>query len=445
MKENNLGIVIPTYNYANYLEEAILSALATIELVGGKVVVVDDGSTDNTQGIVKKYSQIQGLKLPKRKGAAYARNRGAELCDTTYLLFLDSDDVLIPQSIKAMVEEMNANPDENLIYADYLGCDENLKPMYRWSEIRDISPDNQENKLCWDTIFGTPSMLMRGKAFFKVGMFFPLPRAQDWDLAIRFMALRPLFFIDYLAFKRRILPKITWERNLEERLQNFKKVLRLLEMDEGFARSFPSLHKKRFAFIYNAFANIYIAMDKCELAHQYIDKAEECVDCFADTAIIRSQIWLKEGKHQKVIEGLANENRPFFLRDGEINKFLLMSQAYDGLNDLHSAKGILCQAIDLAPQRIDLHYQMAKLCVKSNDFEEAIMWFDRLTEDGEKKYHAYHVSGYYNKAKIYKEMGKTFNARFEIERCLKSEPDHKAAKELLAEIDLKQKVFGEMR
>jgi len=437
MKENNLGIVIPTYNYADYLEEAILSALATIELVGGKVVVVDDGSTDNTQEIVEKYPQVQSLKLPERKGAAYARNRGSELCDTTYLLFLDSDDVLIPQSIRAMVEEMNSTPDENLIYADSLICDENLMPMCRWSKDKDISPDNQENKLCWGMVMGMPGMLMRRDIFHKVGMFFPLPRVQDWDLAVRFMALRPLSFIDCLAFKRRVFSKTTWERNLEERLQSLKKVIRLLEMDKKFAFLFPSLHKKRFACIYRQLTETCIAMDRYELAHQYIDKVEECVNCFGDVAIMRSQVWLKEGKYQKIIEGLANENRPFFLRNREINKFLLMSRAYEELNDFHSAKGILCQAIDLVPQRTELYYQMAKLCVKSNDFTEAIMWFDRLTEDGKERYHDFHVSGHYNKAKIYKEMGKIFNARFEIERCLKLEPDHKAAKEMLAGIDLK--------
>ncbi len=93
-----LSIVIPSYNQAPYLTEAIESALAQ----GVEVIVVDDGSTDGSLEIAKKYpvrliSQVN-------KGLSSARNTGIMNATTDYILFLDADDMLLDGCVKEILE-----------------------------------------------------------------------------------------------------------------------------------------------------------------------------------------------------------------------------------------------------------------------------------------------------------------------------------------------------
>jgi len=91
-----ISIIIPVYNQAEYLAEAIESALIQYE---SEIIVVDDGSTDSSWAIAKKYADItRGLvKVIKQvnKGLASARNTGIMNASGEYCLFLDADDVLL--------------------------------------------------------------------------------------------------------------------------------------------------------------------------------------------------------------------------------------------------------------------------------------------------------------------------------------------------------------
>lgn len=89
-----LSVIIPVYNNAPFLEEC-LDSVVNHPLKNLEIIVVDDGSTDNSRDIIKKYlekdQRIQ-LHCQKNSGAAFARNRGIELSRGHYLAFLDSDD-----------------------------------------------------------------------------------------------------------------------------------------------------------------------------------------------------------------------------------------------------------------------------------------------------------------------------------------------------------------
>ncbi len=100
-----VSIVIPTYNRAHLLLRAVRSALAqTYQNI--EVIIVDDGSTDNTQEIVKSFDdpRVQYMRQDKNRGVCAARNAGIRRSKGKYIAFLDSDDEYLPEKIRKSVE-----------------------------------------------------------------------------------------------------------------------------------------------------------------------------------------------------------------------------------------------------------------------------------------------------------------------------------------------------
>jgi glycosyltransferase involved in cell wall biosynthesis len=87
-----VSIVIPAHNEERYIEKT-LSHIKKQSYKNIEVIVVDDGSTDNTKGIARKYAD-KIIKLKKRKGVSYARNAGAKISRGNLLVFLDADTIL---------------------------------------------------------------------------------------------------------------------------------------------------------------------------------------------------------------------------------------------------------------------------------------------------------------------------------------------------------------
>lgn len=100
------SIVIPTHNRGKYVEEAINSALGQSS-ERPEVIVVDDGSTDNTRRIVAKYGDAVKYIYQERMGVSAARNRGIAVSRGSYIIFLDSDDVLCSDAINIFSESIN--------------------------------------------------------------------------------------------------------------------------------------------------------------------------------------------------------------------------------------------------------------------------------------------------------------------------------------------------
>ena len=117
-----LSVVIPTWNRAHIVCEAVDSALK--QRPGQvEVIVVDDGSTDGTAGLLKQTfgSRIHLLPLAVRRGPGGARNAGALLACGEFLAFLDSDDIWLPGKFDAEQRVFAEFPDANAVISDTLG------------------------------------------------------------------------------------------------------------------------------------------------------------------------------------------------------------------------------------------------------------------------------------------------------------------------------------
>lgn len=114
-----ISIIIPSYNQQDYLAEAIESALNQNYQYSYEIVVVDDGSTDNSYEIAREYVEKHPLKMTLisqvNKGLASARNTGLMNSMGNWILPLDADDKLLPDAIQKIEDEINKNPDADVI------------------------------------------------------------------------------------------------------------------------------------------------------------------------------------------------------------------------------------------------------------------------------------------------------------------------------------------
>lgn len=103
--EPRFSVIIPAYNRAATLERAIKSVLYQT-FSPFELIVVDDGSTDQTRQVVESFSQVTYF-YQENKGVSAARNRGAEKASGDWLFFLDSDDELLPNAIEKFSKAIN--------------------------------------------------------------------------------------------------------------------------------------------------------------------------------------------------------------------------------------------------------------------------------------------------------------------------------------------------
>lgn len=117
-----VSVLIPTYNRPALLCEAIDSVLAQ-SFTDFEIVVVDDGSTDDTRARLAAYgSRIRCLHTEHR-GVAHARNLAFEAARGKYLCILDSDDLYYPHKLALQVEHLDANPDTVMVYTEFSAFD----------------------------------------------------------------------------------------------------------------------------------------------------------------------------------------------------------------------------------------------------------------------------------------------------------------------------------
>jgi len=132
MKLPKVSILIPCYNAERWIEGAIKSAL-TQDYNDTEVIVVDDGSTDNSWGIIEGFGPRIRTERTSNRGAGSARNYLLELSQGEWLQYLDADDYLLPNKISDQVTILENISDADLIYSPEIF-------EYHWSKevVKDI-------------------------------------------------------------------------------------------------------------------------------------------------------------------------------------------------------------------------------------------------------------------------------------------------------------------
>ncbi len=108
-KDPLVSIVIPCFNHAHFLSDAISSVL-TQTFRDFEIIVVDDGGTDNAAEVVARFGKIVRYNRKRNEGLSRARNTGMMLSRGRYILFLDADDMLLPEALEAEVRCLEERP-----------------------------------------------------------------------------------------------------------------------------------------------------------------------------------------------------------------------------------------------------------------------------------------------------------------------------------------------
>src|SRR4030042_587586 len=110
-----VSVIITTYNRVHFVCEAIDSVLNQT-FKDFEIIVVDDGSTDNTKEALKRYSKNIFYIYQSNKGRSQARNTGLKVAKGDYIAFLDDDDIWVPHKLEKQVAFMDSNPNIGLVH-----------------------------------------------------------------------------------------------------------------------------------------------------------------------------------------------------------------------------------------------------------------------------------------------------------------------------------------
>jgi glycosyltransferase involved in cell wall biosynthesis len=200
-----VSVIIAAYNYARFLPQAIDSVLRQ-DYSPCEIVVVDDGSTDNTAEVVAPYAQRVRYIRQTNAGLSAARNRGIHAARFDYVAFLDADDEWLPAFLRRAMETFAGLPEEFAVVAcaaSYVDLDG--KPL----ETKRLAPEQSKEITCRDillrTRFMADSVVVKRAVFKECGRFDDsLRSSEDRDLWARIAARRRIFrTADRLALIRK--------------------------------------------------------------------------------------------------------------------------------------------------------------------------------------------------------------------------------------------------
>ena len=178
-----VSIIIPTYNRSKLLRVALKSALAQT-YPNIEIIVVDDGSTDDTAAVVAQYAgRVTYLKQANQDVAA-ARNTGIRAASGEYLTFLDDDDLIMPTKIARQVQVLASRPAVGLVHCRFYYADEDGNYLYK----AELLPEGEVlQKLVCSNFVWVGAPLIRRHCFDQIGLFdeeIP-PVTADWDMWLR--------------------------------------------------------------------------------------------------------------------------------------------------------------------------------------------------------------------------------------------------------------------
>ena len=186
-----VSIVTPSYNQAQYLEQALRSVLEQDHL-SIEYIVIDGGSTDGSVDVIKKYEDRLAYWLSEKdSGQAEAINKGLARATGDIVAWVNSDDFYFPGAITSAVKAFEAHPEAGMVYGDTVAVDENGEaihfPKYAQWGLQDLLTFN---------IIGQPAVFMRRDVLLKAGFLDPsFHFLLDHQLWIRMTAHAPMIYV----------------------------------------------------------------------------------------------------------------------------------------------------------------------------------------------------------------------------------------------------------
>lgn len=197
-----VSIVIPVFNGSDYVREAIDSALAQT-WPSVEVIVVNDGSTDDTEAICLNYGDRIRYFHKKNGGQSSALNYGINQMKGLYFSWLSHDDLYLPGKVERQVNAASGKEDI-IIYSDWMSVNAAGEPI-SLTQIRDADVSGFRYRLITKNPYHGCSMLVPAVAFRELGLFdTSIPLTSDVDLWFRFAGKYPFIHVPEVLVKGRV-------------------------------------------------------------------------------------------------------------------------------------------------------------------------------------------------------------------------------------------------
>ncbi len=189
-----VSVIIPTYNFAKYLPEAIESVLKQT-FKDWELFIVDDGSSDGTAEVVRTYLSDSRIKYvyQDNRGLPAARNTGLRASTGEYSQFLDADDLIHAEKLESQSRFLDNNPGVDVVFSDHVFFRGGASDTFIEPHHRRLSGDIKKDLLAGDFII-VSSALTRRKVIDAVGGYDEtLTSTEDWDLWLRLILSGAVF------------------------------------------------------------------------------------------------------------------------------------------------------------------------------------------------------------------------------------------------------------
>jgi glycosyltransferase involved in cell wall biosynthesis len=191
-----VSVIIPVYNGGNYLAEAVESVLAQT-YTGTEIIVIDDGSTDGSAEVVRKFSPVVKYHYQSNAGTGAARNHGVKVARGSFFAFLDADDLWLQDKLSLQMSVFQDKPEIEIVFGYVKQF--HSPELDETEKSRTHCPEGMVPGLL------PGMMLIKRESFFRVGLFeteWEVGQDVSWIMRAKEQGLHTLMLPDLMYLRR---------------------------------------------------------------------------------------------------------------------------------------------------------------------------------------------------------------------------------------------------
>ena len=189
MNSPTVSVVLPVFNCEKYIGAAIESIVKQT-FHDFELVIVNDGSTDNTESIVRRFSdpRIVYLNNEKNSGLIYTLNKAIDAARGKYIARMDSDDISLPDRLHQQCEFLEKHPEVGIVASTIINIDENNRELGAWELDRKTLSHNIIRKtMLRENCISHPSVMGKAELFHRFPYQEQQKNVEDYDLWLRLL------------------------------------------------------------------------------------------------------------------------------------------------------------------------------------------------------------------------------------------------------------------
>jgi|GEM_PF-561031 len=218
-----ISILIVSYNYGRFLRQCIESVLGQTCSEELEIVLVDDGSSDETAEVIRAFPMVRYVFQP-HSGVAAARNRALREASGDFIAFLDADDIWKKDKLALQLQYLREHPDCEIVFTGYENFLENgVSPDEEWVKQNILFA--AKNKTCLPTALFTRNVSLRCGAFDES---FQQSEDTEWTSRLRYLGIQPGFLEDKLLMRRLHGQNLTKSRDSRPTEESIAKAFQII-------------------------------------------------------------------------------------------------------------------------------------------------------------------------------------------------------------------------